>query len=92
MGLLAVIMFDSFAGLNPLLLIGSIFSTFFQYCGLVLLFCIFGYSSAKIFLAFRESGFLIYVSVALIIYLAMVAAHLLGRFYWRYNEKLYWEV
>ena len=92
MGLLAVIMFDSFAGLNPLLLIGSIFSTFFQYCGLVLLFCIFGYSSAKIFLAFRGSGFLNYIAFTLIIYLAMVAAHLLGRFYWQYQEKLYWEV
>ena len=92
MGLLAVIMFDSFSGLNPLLLIGSIFSTFFQYCGLILLFCIFGYSLAKILSVFSGSGFLNYIAFTLIIYLAMVAAHLLGRFYFRYKEKLYWEV
>jgi len=92
MGLLAVIMFDSFSGLNPLLLIGSIFSTFFQYCGLVLLFCIFGYSLAKILSVFSGSGFLNYIVVMVNIYLAMVATHLLGRFFWRYQEKLYWEV
>jgi len=92
MGLLAVIMFDSFSGLNPLLLIGSIFSTFFQYCGLILLFCIFGYSLAKILSLFSGLGFLNYIAVMVIIYLAMVATHLLGRFFWRYQEKLYWEV
>ena len=37
MGLLACVMFDSIRALNPILLIGSILSTFFQYCGLVLL-------------------------------------------------------
>ncbi|MHC4174862.1 MAG: hypothetical protein ACYTBX_15485 [Planctomycetota bacterium] len=37
MGLLACIMFDSVRGLNPILLVGSIFSTFFHYFGLVLL-------------------------------------------------------
>ncbi len=92
MGLLAVIVFDSFSGLNPLLLIGSIFSTFFHYCGLVLLFCIFGYLLAQILSVCSGAGFLIYIAVAVIIYIAMVAAHLLGRFYWRYREKLYWEV
>ena len=91
-GLLAVIMFDSFSALNPLLLIPSIFSTFFQYCGLVLLFCFFGYILAKFISGLPWSGFLNYVPVAVIIYLTMVAAHLLGRFYWRYQENLYWEV
>jgi hypothetical protein len=36
MGLLAVVMFDSIRALNPVLIIGSIFSTFFLYCGLVI--------------------------------------------------------
>jgi hypothetical protein len=26
------------------------------------------------------------------IYLMLVAAHLLGRFYWKYEERLNWEV
>jgi hypothetical protein len=92
MGLSAVVMFDSFSGLNPLLLIASIFSTFLQYCGLVLLFCSFGYILAKFTFALSWSGFLNYVPFAVIVYMLMVAAHLLGRFYWRYQERLYWEV
>jgi len=92
MGLLAVIMFDSFSGLNPLLLIGSIFSTFFHYCGLILLYCTIGYLFAKTISLLHLSGFLNYVTVTAAVYLAMVAAHLLGRFYFRYKEKLYWEV
>jgi len=35
---LAVVMFDSFSALNPLLIIGSMFSTFFPYCGVVIFF------------------------------------------------------
>lgn len=92
MGLLAVIVFDSFSGLNPLLLIGSIFSTFFQYCGLILFFCACGYLFVKITSAVPWSGFLNYIPVTAAIYMLMVAAHLLGLFYWRYREKLYWEV
>jgi len=92
MGLLAVIMFDSFSGLNPFLLIGSIFSTFFYYCGLILLYCTIGYLFTKTISLLHLSGFLNYVTVAAAVYLAMVAAHLLGRFYFRYKEKLYWEV
>jgi DNA-directed RNA polymerase subunit RPC12/RpoP len=92
MGLLAVIIFDSFSGLNPILLIGSIFSAFFQYCGLILFFYACGYLFAKIISAVPWSGFLNYIPVTAAIYLLMVAAHLLGRFYWRYQEKLYWDV
>ncbi|UCF15894.1 MAG: hypothetical protein JSW59_00245 [Phycisphaerales bacterium] len=101
MGLLAVVMFDSSSAFNPILWIGSIFSTFFQYCGLVLLI-------GGIVLAFRvltriggpqapeqisigtrilEAAF-----SCLMLYLVFVLAHLLGRFYWRYQDKLNWEV
>jgi hypothetical protein len=92
MALLALIMFDSFDGLNPFVLVGSIFSTFFQYCGLVLLFCFFGYMLAIFTSRLPWSGFLNYVPFTVIVYMPMVAAHLLGRFYWRYQEKLYWDV
>lgn len=92
MGLLAVVMFDSISGLNPVLLIGSIFSTFFQYCGLVILFYGLGALSVIIVSILQQSWILAYVSSIALIYLLMVAAHLLGRFYWKYEEELNWEV
>lgn len=100
MGLLACIMFDSIYGLNPLLLIGSIFSTLFQYCGLVLLI-------SGIVLGFRairstqtnnihQGTFtMIIMGVVfslILLYIAFVVAHLIGRFFWRNQEKLNWEV
>jgi DNA-directed RNA polymerase subunit RPC12/RpoP len=90
MGLLAVIVFDSFSALNPILLIGSIFSTFFQYCGLVFLFFIAGLLARMV--PETQSAVLGFVFSCLSIYIMFVAAHLLGRFYWKYQEKLNWEV
>jgi hypothetical protein len=98
MTLLAVVMFDSFRAFNPVLIIASIYSTFFQYCGLVLLFCGLCVPIAITRRVVTERmmlpGFQIfpYVIRLISIYLLMVGAHLLGRFYWRYKEKLYWEV
>jgi len=91
MAILAVVMFDSVRGLNPVLLIGSIFSTFFQYCGLVL------FIAAGVFVLLslpitREALISRFILHCVCIYLALVAAHLLGRFYWRYQEKLNWAV
>jgi len=91
MGLLAVLMFDSLAGLNPVLLVGSILSTFVPYCGLVVLF--FG---AGLLLRKAESvapaSLLLAAAVFLgRVYLLLVAAHLLGRFYFRYDDRLRWE-
>jgi hypothetical protein len=96
MALLSVIMFDSISGLNPLIIIPSIFSSFFQYCGLVVLI------SAIIFLYVQtrkllpDDYFLRFVLYPLVqaaeLYLAMMAMHLLGRFYFKYQGKLNWEV
>jgi hypothetical protein len=101
MGLLAVVMFDSSTAFNPVLWLGSIFSTFFQYCGLVLLV-------TGIVLAFSVltgigetedaeqipigTKILEAVFSCLLLYIVFVVAHLLGRFYWRNQEKLNWEV
>ena len=91
MGLLAVVMFDSLHGLNPITLIGSIFSTVFPYCGLVLIFgtiVLFVKTASK-----TQSGSLVtFVAGFIAIYILLVIAHLLGRFYWRYQDKLNWEV
>ena len=95
MGLLAVIIFDSFSALNPIVIIGSIFSTFFQYCGLVLIFVIFALgitATSKIQMEGAGGyalGLLIFCGL---LYFLLIFAHLLGRFYWRYQEKLNWDV
>jgi DNA-directed RNA polymerase subunit RPC12/RpoP len=94
----SVIMSDSFRGLNPILIVRSIFKTFVPYCGLILLLCILW---APIMLI-REfivketlsgrAGLFTYLPTAVNIYLMLIAAHLLGRFYWKYEEKLDWNV
>ncbi len=91
MGLLAVTLFDSIRGLNPFLLVGSIFSTFFTYCGLILILG--AVAMTVIALPRMLSGkWAVFVSAYLVMYILLVVAHLLGRFYWRYQEKLNWEV
>lgn len=92
MGLLALAMFNSTSAFNPFLWIASIFSTFFQYCGMVLFFCILGWLFSRIVASFQQSLFFSYLFGAAFIYLAMVAAHLLGRFYYLNSRKLNWEV
>lgn len=97
MGLLAVIMLGSFSGLNPILLIGSIFSTFFPYVGLVLFYCAFGVLVVIIWVTlsavavFSQLQFLLFLPAAVLVYLLIVEAHVLGWFYRRYREELYWE-
>jgi hypothetical protein len=96
MTLLAVIMFGSMDGLNPFIVIPSIFSTFFQYCGLPI------FIAAIIFLYIQTVHFLprnLFIRMmlspllqAVELYLAMVAAHILGRFYFKYQKKLNWDV
>lgn len=92
MALLAVLMFDSLWGLNPILLIGSIFSTFFQYCGLVLIFSGAGVLICRAMPKTQEALIQTFILRCACLYLVLVAAHLLGRFYWRCEEKLNWEV
>jgi phage FluMu protein Com len=99
-GLLAAVMFNSGAAFNPILWVGSIFSVFFQYCGLVLLLCGVVLPIAaimniqpediplpKVLTLILQAGF-----TATLLYIVFVIAHLLGRFYWRYRERLNWEV
>jgi len=101
MGLLACVMFDSVTALNPILLIGSIFITFFQYCGLLLLIMII-VLAVRSLLGIVETENTEQVRVTtlmlgsifyfILLYIVFVVAHLLGRFYWKYQDKLNWEV
>jgi hypothetical protein len=92
MALLGVLMFDSIRGLNPLIVIPSLFGAFFQYCGLIVFVCaiIFLFTKAREFLL--ASPLLWLFIRAIEVYLLMVVAHLLGRFYFKYQEKLNWDV
>lgn len=92
MGLLALAMFRSSAAFNPFLWIMSILSTFFQYCSLVLFFCVLGWLASRIVSYFQGSLLFAYLLNAVFIYLVMVGAHLLGRFYYLNSKKLNWEV
>jgi len=95
MGILAVVMFSSVNGLNPILLIGSIASTFFQYCGLFIsLSGFYALFILSIILSFRYRWGILpkVMSNIVLIWLLLVAGHLIGCFYRRYQEKLNWEV
>ena len=92
MGLLAVIMFDSICALNPLLLIGSILRTLLPYGALVTLFSSVGLMLYKVSSAAKQAGVPGLPVYLVLLYLMVVAVHLLGRFYWRYQHKLDWGV
>jgi len=92
MALLAVVVFDSAAGFNPRLIYNSISDTFRQYSGLVLSFIVaillIGVLGQKV----GESGHSAFFIRCAGTYMIFVAAHLLGRFYWRNQEKLNWKL
>ena len=94
MGVLAMVLHDEASALNPMFLLGSIVSTLIPYLGLLLLIA---GLAAVFWLTFvwperipLVSGFLWVVGPFVSNYFAFVLAHLLGRFYWRYRERLDW--
>ena len=95
MGLLAMVMHDGIYALNPLLLLGSIRRTLVPYLGLLLLiatqvalFCV------VLGLAAREEYATSLAALVLLTggYFSLVVAHVLGRFYWRYHDRLDWNL
>ena len=92
MVLLALVLFDSLRALNPILIIASMFNVFLPYCGLALLFFVVFGLIAVIIVIMPQSWIISYLLSAVCIYLTIVMAHLLGRFYYKYSEKLNWEV
>ena len=92
MTLLAVVLFDTGGALNPVLIIGSIVRTFVSYCGLILSFCAFGGLIALAVWTLGRSLLFRVLWSAAALYLLLVAAHLLGRFYWLQKDKLEWDL
>ena len=91
MSLLAMVIFDTVNALNPILIIASIFSTFFSYIGVVLLFCVPLLLIGGI-LSFSWNPWLSVPIRAMGLYLLMMDAYLLGRFFYYDEEKLRWDV
>jgi hypothetical protein len=91
MALLSVVMHESLRGLNPVLLMRSALKTLVPYSALVL----FGYVLfASIPMAARyllHVWVLQYVFLFAAFYQLLILAHLIGRFYWRHEERLYWD-
>lgn len=89
---LATVMFESWRGLNPFFLMGSIFSTFLPYAAMILTLI-----AASVVIIEKApspwaSHLTFFVTWLVGVYLAMVVAHLLGSFHHRYREKLNWDV
>jgi hypothetical protein len=91
MGLLAMVLNDSSSVLNPLFLLAAIFRVFFAYIGLLLLIgalviplCLFVY-----WLLPTSIGIL---GPLIMAYASLVMAHVLGRFYWCYRDRLDWGI
>jgi hypothetical protein len=90
MALLRGVLFDAFDALNLISIVGSIFKTFFAYCGLILTLCVFGCLVALIFWILRRLPIPGFVSIAVNLYLLFIVAHLVGGFYWWNKDKLDW--
>jgi len=89
MFLLAAALFDSIAALNPILIIGSIRSTFLPYCALALLFYAIGLLMN--FISQWQAGWAL-LTWGIDVYLMFIAAYILGRFFRRYENRLNWEI
>lgn len=94
MALLATVMFGSFSALNPILIISSVFTTFLPYCLVLLALCMPLVIVLGLLICLPDNtdktiGFILRSVYA---YLLLVAAHILGRFYYRNEKELYWSV
>jgi hypothetical protein len=90
---LSVIMYDSIAGLNPFMIILAVIRTFFRYSLLALMLSIPAMLFVFIFLCSKMLGLLVMVPAqAILLYLAFVGAAILGRFYYRSEARLNWNV
>lgn len=95
MGLLAMVMHEALYVLNPLFLLGSIFRTFLPYVGLLSLIVAVAASLRLIpglLMRGIYSMWLGSLGLFLAGYSSLLAAHILGRFYWRYRERLGWDL
>jgi ribosomal protein S27E len=92
MGLLSVLIHDSVWGLNFRMFLKSISNTFYPYLGLMILFVVPILLIRMISVPEQESILSNIIFRFVIIYVALIDAHLLGRFYWKYQDRLNWDL
>ncbi len=88
--LLALTIFDSTLAFNPFLWITSIARTFYQYCSLVAVLLVLYFLGLGLKNLLR-GPILSSLYLAVYIYMIIVKAHLIGRFYYRNSQKLNWQ-
>jgi hypothetical protein len=95
-GLLAMVIHDSVSALNPLFLLGSIRRVWGPYLFLLLgtgiVAALFWHAGGGVDRRLAPPMVLPLFHVLLGAYAALVLAHLLGRFYWRYRDRLDWGI
>lgn len=91
MGLLAVNVLGSFAGLNPIRIMAAALNTLLPYSCIVAAYFVIGFLLTMAGPFWRTYREMFYISIAGIYYLLLVAGHLLGRFCFKYREKLSWD-
>ena len=92
MTLLSVILFDSLSGLNPRYWLISIGRAFIPYVGLVLALASIIAVMAWVARIMERTAIGFVFSALLNLYAYMIAAHILGRFYFRYEKKIGWGI
>ncbi|MDD5459534.1 MAG: hypothetical protein PHF37_09105 [Phycisphaerae bacterium] len=90
MTFLAVTLFDSFDGLNPITIIKSIWRTFRHYTALAVFLTVFSTLAFLLISLFPGGVLWGLLKNALYIYFAMVYCHITGWFYWRHKHDLDW--
>jgi hypothetical protein len=88
---LSVILFDSVSGFNPRVLVRSIYNTFVPYLGLVLLYVFLAWLVWRMLSLGQDSILWILVMRFVLFYTVFIVAHITGRFYWRYSDRLQWD-
>jgi DNA-directed RNA polymerase subunit RPC12/RpoP len=95
MGLLAMVVNDGMYVLNPLFLLGAIRRTFLPYSGLLLLLAASGVPVWLVLGLLRRGNDAIWWAGPALLtggYLSLIASHILGRFCWRYRQRLGWDL
>ena len=90
MALLTATLFDGINALNPLLIVRSILVTFPSYAVLLLQLGLLAGILLGIYWTLGRIPLPRVLSMVVYLYLLLIGAHLLGRFYWRGREKLGW--
>ena len=92
MALLSVILFNSLSGLNPRYWLLSIASAFLPYLGLLVFLAVIAGAVTLLGVIARRSILGLLFCAVVVQYTAMIAAHVLGRFYFRFEKRIGWGI